>query len=131
MLTVTDERGPSTQAIMENAHGLARYAQLAQAAGLVPIVEPEVTLGPGSYSIEETAYWSERVNSHVMRALNEYGVLLEGILVRWGVVVWGWLGGGGLGVVWGGVGGWWSDFVVWWRRRWFGGAWLQFLVELL
>ena len=32
-----------------------------QSAGLVPIVEPEVTLGPGAYSIEETAYWSERV----------------------------------------------------------------------
>ena len=30
------------QAILENAHGLARYAQIAQAAGLVPIVEPEV-----------------------------------------------------------------------------------------
>jgi fructose-bisphosphate aldolase class 1 len=110
VLTVTDERGPSTQAIMENAHGLARYAQLAQAAGLVPIVEPEVTLGPGSYSIEETAYWSERVNSHVMRALNEYGVLLEGILVSL-VLVWCWFGGFGGG---GGLGG------GGWRR--FGGG---------
>ncbi|KAI7840511.1 hypothetical protein COHA_005810 [Chlorella ohadii] len=69
-------------AILENAHGLARYAQIAQAAGLVPIVEPEVTLGPGAYSIEETAYWSERVYSHVMRLLNEYDVMLEGILLK-------------------------------------------------
>jgi Fructose-bisphosphate aldolase class-I len=52
-----DGSGPSMQAILENAHGLARYAQLAQEAGLVPIVEPEVTLGPGTYTIEETAYW--------------------------------------------------------------------------
>jgi fructose-bisphosphate aldolase class 1 len=37
-------QGPSTTAIMENAHGLARYAQIAQENGLVPIVEPEVTL---------------------------------------------------------------------------------------
>ena len=74
--------GPSTQAILENAHGLARYAQIAQANGLVPIVEPEVTLGPGTYTIEETAYWSERVNSHVMRLLNEYDVMLEGILLK-------------------------------------------------
>jgi hypothetical protein len=43
--------------IVENAHGLARYAQIAQANGLVPIVEPEVTLGPGAYTIEETAFW--------------------------------------------------------------------------
>jgi fructose-bisphosphate aldolase class 1 len=42
----------------------------------------QVTLGPGSYSIEETAYWSERVYSHVMRLLNEYDVMLEGILLK-------------------------------------------------
>lgn len=41
-----------------------------------------MTLGPGSYSIEETAYWSERVYSHVMRLLNEYDVLMEGILLK-------------------------------------------------
>jgi fructose-bisphosphate aldolase class I len=62
---------PTTTAIHENAHGLARYAQICQEAGLVPIVEPEVTLGPGDYTIEETAYWSERVYSHVFRLLNE------------------------------------------------------------
>lgn len=49
---------------------------------LLQIVEPEVTLGPGAYTIEETAYWSERVYSHVMRLLNEYDVLLEGILLK-------------------------------------------------
>jgi fructose-bisphosphate aldolase class 1 len=38
-------QGPSTTAILENAHGLARYAQICQENGLVPIVEPEVTLG--------------------------------------------------------------------------------------
>uniref|UniRef100_A0A383VHG3 fructose-bisphosphate aldolase n=1 Tax=Tetradesmus obliquus TaxID=3088 RepID=A0A383VHG3_TETOB len=75
-------QGPSTTAIMENAHGLARYAQIAQENGLVPIVEPEVTLGPGSYSIEETAYWSERVYSHVFRLLNEYNVVLDAILLK-------------------------------------------------
>lgn len=82
VLRITDTSGPSNQAILENAHGLARYAQIAQANGLVPIVEPEVTLGPGSYGIEETAYWSEYVYSHVMRLLNEYGVLKEGMLLK-------------------------------------------------
>jgi fructose-bisphosphate aldolase class 1 len=33
---------PSEQAMIENAHGLARYAQICQSEGLVPIVEPEV-----------------------------------------------------------------------------------------
>lgn len=52
-----DGSGPSMTAVAENAHGLARYAQIAQESGLVPIVEPEVTLGPGTYTIDETAYW--------------------------------------------------------------------------
>ncbi|CAL8466203.1 g5739 [Coccomyxa elongata] len=73
---------PSSMAVLENVHGLARYAQICQEGGLVPIVEPEVTLGPGDYSIEENAYWSEHVYSHVMRLLNEYNVLLEGILLK-------------------------------------------------
>ncbi len=53
-----------------------------QENGLVPIVEPEVTLGPGDYGIEETAYWSERVYSHVFRLLNEYDIALDGILLK-------------------------------------------------
>eukprot|EP00953_Heterococcus_sp_UTEX-ZZ885_P038160 19594-Heterococcus_DN1.PRE.3 len=61
---------------------LNRYAQIAQENGLVPIVEPEVTLGEGSYSIERTAFISEKVNSQVMRWLNEYNVCLDAILLK-------------------------------------------------
>jgi fructose-bisphosphate aldolase class I len=43
VLKISEGKGPSTQAILENAHGLARYAQIAQSAGLVPIVEPEAS----------------------------------------------------------------------------------------
>lgn len=43
VLKISEGAGPSTQAVLENAHGLARYAQIAQQAGLVPIVEPEVS----------------------------------------------------------------------------------------
>lgn len=82
VLKVDNEVLPSSTAILENAHGLARYAQICQANGLVPIVEPEVTLGEGDYSIERTAYISEKVNSHVFRLLNEYNVILEGILLK-------------------------------------------------
>lgn len=35
---------PSYQAIMENANVLARYASICQAHGIVPIVEPEVSI---------------------------------------------------------------------------------------
>jgi fructose-bisphosphate aldolase class I len=36
----------------------------------------------GDYSIEENAWWSERVYSQVMRLLNEYDVMLDGILLK-------------------------------------------------
>lgn len=41
-----------------------------------------MTLGPGGYSIQMTAYWSERVYSHVFRLLNEYDVMLDAILLK-------------------------------------------------
>jgi fructose-bisphosphate aldolase, class I len=72
---------PSDAAILENAHALARYAQIAQAAGLVPIVEPEVLLD-GDHTIQEAAYWTERVLSFTFRALNEYDVCLEAALLK-------------------------------------------------
>ena len=43
--------GPSKLAAMDCAYGLARYAAIAQAAGLVPIVEPEVLLD-GDHDIQ-------------------------------------------------------------------------------
>ena len=48
----------------------------------MPIVEPEMTLGAGEYTIEDTSYWSERVLTHVFRHLNEHDVMLEGILMK-------------------------------------------------
>lgn len=72
---------PSDAAILENAHALARYAQISQLNGLVPIVEPEVLLD-GDHDIDETAYYTERVLSFTFRALNEYDVNLEGSLLK-------------------------------------------------
>lgn len=72
---------PTERAILENAHGLARYASICQANGLVPIVEPEV-LADGVHSIEECAEKSSRVFAAVIKALNDYGVLLEGALLK-------------------------------------------------
>eukprot|EP00898_Chlorokybus_atmophyticus_P007553 jgi/Chlat1/779/Chrsp104S01247 len=82
VIKVDGDSCPTSKAILENAHGLARYAQICQENGLVPIVEPEVTLGEGDYGIERTAYVSELVNSHVFRLLNEYDIVLEGILLK-------------------------------------------------
>src|SRR5207247_6111963 len=46
------EGRPSEYAVWTNAHALARYAALAEEAGLVPLVEPEV-LVDGTHPIDE------------------------------------------------------------------------------
>lgn len=72
---------PSDACITANAHALARYAALAQEAGLVPIVEPEVLMD-GDHDIERC----EAVTSAVLRSVFEelalQGILLEGMMLK-------------------------------------------------
>ena len=72
---------PSAVGIADNAFNLARYASICQDNGLCPIVEPEV-LVDGPHTIEECAKASEKVFAAVMKALNDQGVLLEGMLLK-------------------------------------------------
>jgi fructose-bisphosphate aldolase class I len=72
---------PTEMAILENAHGLARYAQICQENGLVPIVEPEV-LVDGTHTIDECVRASERVFAGVVKALQDFNILLEGALLK-------------------------------------------------
>ena len=61
---------PSYQAILENANVLARYAATCQAAGIVPIVEPEV-LCDGEHSLERCQKVTETVlDSHWSSSYN-------------------------------------------------------------
>jgi len=75
------EQTPSELAIRENARGLALYAAICQANGLVPIVEPEV-LPDGNHSLERTLEVTERVQSQVISALHAYNVMFEGMLLK-------------------------------------------------
>lgn len=68
-------------AIRENAHGLARYAAICQANGLVPIVEPEVLMD-GNHSLETSQEVTERVLHYVFFELAQHKVLLEGALLK-------------------------------------------------
>jgi fructose-bisphosphate aldolase class I len=72
---------PSPLAIKENAEGLARYASVCQANGLVPIVEPEILMD-GEHSIEICQYWTEKVIAACYKALSDAHVLLEGTLLK-------------------------------------------------
>ncbi|HKJ95627.1 MAG TPA: class I fructose-bisphosphate aldolase [Gammaproteobacteria bacterium] len=67
---------PSTQAVEANAEVLARYAAIVQAAGMVPIVEPEVLID-GDHDMDRCAAVTEWVQSAVYAALRRHRVTLE------------------------------------------------------
>jgi fructose-bisphosphate aldolase class I len=77
---------PSILAIEENARGLAMYASVCQANGLVPIVEPEILMD-GEHTLAICQYWSEKVLGIVYKELNAHHVLLEGTLLKPNMVV--------------------------------------------
>ena len=77
---------PSAYCIETNAHALARYAALAQEAGLVPIVEPEVLMD-GAHDIERTQEATEAMLLAVFRELAAQRVALDGMLLKPNMVV--------------------------------------------
>ncbi|KAJ9526411.1 hypothetical protein QJQ45_009895 [Haematococcus lacustris] len=78
---VSIPQGPSTIAVRDCAYGLARYAAISQAAGLVPIVEPEVLLD-GDHDIDRTLEVAEAVWAETFKYLADNKVLFEGILLK-------------------------------------------------
>ena len=58
-----------------------RYAATCQAAGIVPIVEPEV-LCDGDHSLDRCQKVTETVLAAVYKALNDHHVYLEGTLLK-------------------------------------------------
>jgi fructose-bisphosphate aldolase class I len=72
---------PSDVAIKETAHSLARYGNICQHNGIVPIIEPEI-LTDGKHDIKDCARVSERVFNAVMSELIAQGLLLEGLILK-------------------------------------------------
>jgi fructose-bisphosphate aldolase, class I len=72
---------PSYACISANAHALARYAALCQAAQIVPIVEPEVLMD-GGHDIDTCAEVTEFVLKETFQQLYYQKVALEGIVLK-------------------------------------------------
>src|SRR5712664_3669816 len=72
---------PTETAIHVNAHALARYAALCQAAQIVPIVEPEVLL-EGNHDIDRCYEVSMRVLNRTFQELRVQRVALEGMILK-------------------------------------------------
>lgn len=77
---------PSGYCVDVNAHALARYAALAQEAGLVPIVEPEVLMD-GNHTIETCRNVTETTLQAVFNALMDQRVVLEGMILKPNMVI--------------------------------------------
>lgn len=72
---------PSYAAVHTNAHALARYAALCQAAQIVPIVEPEVLMD-GDHDIDRCFEVTEFVLKETFQQLYYQKVALEGMILK-------------------------------------------------
>jgi fructose-bisphosphate aldolase class I len=81
-----DRNIPTRTAIHVNAHALARYAALCQAAQIVPIVEPEVLMD-GDHDIDRCHEVSMRVLNKTFQELRIQRVALEGMILKPNMVV--------------------------------------------
>lgn len=79
---------PTWGAIKANAHALARYAAICQAAQIVPIVEPEVLMD-GAHDIDRCDEVTRLVLKTVFEELFEQRVALEGMVLKPNMIVCG------------------------------------------
>ncbi|MDP9088756.1 MAG: fructose-bisphosphate aldolase class I [Pseudomonadota bacterium] len=77
---------PTRYAIDANAEALARYAALAQEAGIVPIVEPEVLMD-GAHPLERCEEVTNAVLDSVFSHLFAARVILEGMILKPNMVI--------------------------------------------
>src|ERR1700676_2334457 len=77
---------PTRYAIDANAEALARYAALAQEAGIAPIVEPEVLMD-GAHLLERCEEVTNAVLDSVFSHLYAARVILEGMILKPNMVI--------------------------------------------
>jgi len=77
---------PTHACLYANAHALARYSALCQAASIVPIIEPEVLLN-GSHTIERCEEVSEAALRATYAALAAHNVAVEHVILKASMVV--------------------------------------------
>jgi fructose-bisphosphate aldolase class I len=76
----TEKLCPTDLAIKANMHDLARYALICQSEGLMPIVEPDISLS-GSHTLEEAIDVNIRVQSELFKAMSTFCVVLFIVII--------------------------------------------------
>eukprot|EP00977_Amphora_coffeiformis_P003390 scaffold630_cov174-Amphora_coffeaeformis.AAC.10 len=72
---------PTELAIKSNMRDLARYALICQSEGLVPIVEPDISL-QGDHTLERAVQVNIRVQSELFKAMVDHGVYMPGTMLK-------------------------------------------------
>mmetsp|Transcript_58175 Transcript_58175/g.185209 ORF Transcript_58175/g.185209 Transcript_58175/m.185209 type:complete len:388 (-) Transcript_58175:1190-2353(-) len=72
---------PSDLVIEANMRDLARYALICQAEGLVPIVEPDVSL-TGEHDLETAVRINVKIQAELFHQMLLHGVFMEGALLK-------------------------------------------------
>jgi len=86
VITIDDDDTPTDAALTMNAIMLTRYAQLCQAAGIVPMVEPEVIYA-GDHSLVKAELVTTRALQILFHTLQTYKVDLEGLILKSSMVL--------------------------------------------
>lgn len=86
VITIEEDETPTDEALKMNCLMMARYAQYAQAAGIVPIVEPEV-IHTGDHSLAKAEMVTTRTLQILFQTLMEYKVDLSGLILKSSMVL--------------------------------------------
>jgi len=86
VVTIDEDKTPTFETVKMNCVMMARYAQLAQAAGIVPIVEPEV-IHAGDHSLEKAEIETTRTLQILFQTLNEHKVDMQGLILKSSMVL--------------------------------------------
>lgn len=86
VVNIDEEETPTDEAIKMNCIMMARYAQIAQEAGIVPIVEPEV-IHDGDHSLQRAEMVTTRTIQILFNTLIEYKVDLQGLILKSSMVL--------------------------------------------
>lgn len=86
VITIDEDETPTDEAIKMNCVMMTRYAQLAQEAGIVPIVEPEV-IHAGDHSLAKAEMVTTRTLQILFQTLMEYRVDLSGLILKSSMVL--------------------------------------------
>ncbi|GFH47460.1 hypothetical protein CTEN210_03935 [Chaetoceros tenuissimus] len=81
-LVINMENGcPTDLAIKANMQDLARYALICQSEGLMPIVEPDVSL-TGTHTLEQAVDINIKIQSELFKAMIDHGVYMPGTTLK-------------------------------------------------